>query len=137
MPSQLLRAPAERSPPPPSRLRAHPAGGSGATPEGSEAGDGSVLGGEDDRQHLRQELFLGHLLTLAVASGAVPPHALPSVAAQLQARACTVCEGAAAASIIRCAAGAPRLGGGQVSRPSLAPTSHPLHRLPPCRRRRA
>lgn len=43
---------------------------------------------EDDRQHLRSELFLGHLLTLAVASGAVPPHALPSLAVMLQARAC-------------------------------------------------
>ena len=35
---------------------------------------------------MRQELFLGHLLTLLAGSGAVPPHALPSVAADLQAR---------------------------------------------------
>lgn len=41
--------------------------------------------GEEDRRLIRQELFLGHLLTLAASSGAVPPHALPSIAGMLQA----------------------------------------------------
>lgn len=56
----------------------------GGTPEGSEAGEGSVLLPDDDRQLIRQELLLGHLLTLAASSGALPPHALPSIAAMLQ-----------------------------------------------------
>ena len=60
--------------------------GAGATPEGSEAGEaaGPPLAAED-RQLIRQELLLGHLLTLAASSGAVPPHALPSIAGMLQA----------------------------------------------------
>ena len=60
--------------------------GAGATPEGSEAGEapGGPLAAED-RQLIRQELLLGHLLTLAASSGAVPPHALPSIAGMLQA----------------------------------------------------
>ncbi len=56
----------------------------GGTPEGSEAGEGSVLLPDDDRQLIRQELLLGHLLTMAASSGALPPHALPSIAAMLQ-----------------------------------------------------
>ena len=60
--------------------------GAGATPEGSEAGEaaGPPLAAED-RQLIRQELLLGHLLTLAASSGTVPPHALPSIAGMLQA----------------------------------------------------
>ena len=75
------------SPPLPACLPAPPAlpaGPGGGTPEGSEAGEGSVVLPDDDRQLIRQELFLGHLLTLAASSGAVPPHALPSIAAMLQ-----------------------------------------------------
>lgn len=55
----------------PRGLRKYLDGGSGATPEGSEAGEAvgpleSTTGaGEDDRALIRQELFLGHLLTLA------------------------------------------------------------------------
>lgn len=65
------------------------AGSAGGTPEGSELGeaaDGSALMADEDRQAIRQELFLGHLLTLAASTGAVPPHALPSIAAMLQVR---------------------------------------------------
>jgi len=61
--------------------------GSGTTPDGSEAGEagaGLAALSEEDRSLIRQELFLGHLLTLVGASGAVPPHALPSIAAHLQ-----------------------------------------------------
>lgn len=47
-----------------------------------------MLLADEDRQLIRQELFLGHLLTLAASSGAVPPHALPSIAGMLQ-----VCRG--------------------------------------------
>lgn len=68
----------------PHPLLLSPAGAGGATPDGSEAGEGSALLPDDDRQLIRQELFLGHLLTLAASSGAVPPHALPSIAAMLQ-----------------------------------------------------
>lgn len=40
---------------------------------------------DEDRRLLRQELLVGHLLTLAASSGAVPPHALPAIAGMLQA----------------------------------------------------
>jgi hypothetical protein len=40
---------------------------------------------EADRQLIRQELLTGHLLSLAASTGAVPPHALPSIAGMLQA----------------------------------------------------
>ncbi|KAL4429633.1 hypothetical protein ABPG77_008682 [Micractinium sp. CCAP 211/92] len=71
----------------PRGLRRYLDGGPGATPDGSEAGEALGVGGlaEEDRAVIRQELFLGHLLTLAASSGAVPPHALPSIAARLQA----------------------------------------------------
>ncbi|PSC69649.1 putative serine threonine-kinase GCN2 isoform B [Micractinium conductrix] len=61
--------------------------GAGATPEGSEAGEGAGLPGlaDDDRALIRQELFLGHLLTLAASTGVVPPHALPVITQHLQA----------------------------------------------------
>ena len=66
---------------------------------GSEAGDapsptaagpgGSGLAETDsEREQLRRELLLGHLLTLSAGGGAgsaVPPHALPAVAASLAA----------------------------------------------------
>ena len=51
----------------------------GATPEGSEAGEGAGLPGlaDDDRALIRQELFLGHLLTLAASTGVVSSNACP------------------------------------------------------------
>jgi translation initiation factor 2-alpha kinase 4 len=69
-----------------SRLAAAPSAGGEATPESSDAGEASPAQPDDDRRLIRQELFLGHLLTLAASSGAVPPHALPSLAGALQAQ---------------------------------------------------
>lgn len=51
----------------------------------SEAGDSSLslLDSEADREQIRRELLLGHLLLLACHGGALPPHALPDVADML------------------------------------------------------
>jgi hypothetical protein len=43
---------------------------------------------EAEREQIRRELLMGHLLALAASggNGAVPPHALPAVAAMLHVR---------------------------------------------------
>lgn len=53
---------------------------------GSEAGDSTLglLESESDREQIRRELLLGHLLLLATRGGALPAHALPVVADMLQ-----------------------------------------------------
>lgn len=64
--------------------------GAEAASEASEAGESSVglPENEAEREQIRRELLLGHLLTLAASGGnaAVPPHALPAVASMLQAQ---------------------------------------------------